>query len=183
MVNKILLCILGGICIFLAFNNFLKGETINALTEQNKNLQADLKAQITITAKRQIIYKTRTKEGEVKTVIKYLPAEGSATINQNVESGEISLSVKNKGLTARLSLIGLIDKEPAAGIGLRALYWGRYGIGGGAAFKESSIFPLVYFDRYIDDFIPFAHNTSLGITAIYPNLSRVDIRAGVFVYF
>lgn len=182
MIKNIIIYILCGICALFAFNSFLKDRAINTLTEQNTTLQNDLKAQITITPKRQIIYKTRTLAGEVKTVIKYLPPEGSATINQNSDTGDISLKVTNKGLSLRLAAIGIIDKQPALGFGARLLYWGRYGVGAGLAFPENRILPLAFADRYVDDFIPFAHNTSIGITAVYDS-NNISARAGVITYF
>ena len=102
MIKNGIILILGICCALFAFNNFLKEKAINSLTEQNTTLAADLKAQITFTPKRQIIYKTRTQAGEVKTVVKYLPPEGTAEIKQSSDGGNIELSVNALGLTFRL---------------------------------------------------------------------------------
>lgn len=166
MIKNIIIYILCGFCALFAFNSFLKDRAINTLTEQNTTLQNDLKAQITITPKRQIIYKTRTITGEVKTIIKYLPVEGSATINQNADTGEIDLKAKNHGWTFRPLASGMIDnKGLSGGIGARLYFYDRWGAGGIVSLSNNinEVKPKIFVDRRVDDFVPFLYNTSVGL--------------------
>lgn len=163
MIKNILIYILLAACALFAFNNYLKEKAINSLTEQNTTLSADLKAQITFTPKRQIIYKTRTVAGEVKTIIKYVPQEGSAIITQSTDGEKLELRVNALGLTFRPALLGLIGQKPQIGIGARLFYWQRYGAGVGFGFSRENISPLVFADRRVDDLVPFMYNSALGL--------------------
>lgn len=169
--KNIIIYILGAVCVYLAFNGYLKDNAINSLTAQNTTLAADLKTQITFTPKRQIIYKTRTVAGEVKTIIKYVPQEGSAEITQSTDGNNTELRVNALGWTFRPALVGLIGKEPQIGLGARLFYWNRYGAGAGLGFSRENISPFIFADRRIDDFIPFFYNSSLGAGAAYQNQS------------
>lgn len=164
MLNRIFIYILVAVIAFLIFNNGLKEQTINNLTAQNTTLAKDLKASISISG-RKIIYKTRTIAGEVKTVIKYLPPEGSATINQSADSGEIDLRVKSRGLTFKPALATLIGPTPQIGVEARLAYWNRYGAGLGAGFnneiKDTSIYAMA--DRRIDDLLPWFDSPAIGL--------------------
>lgn len=166
MINKILVYILVVLCVYLAYGNISREISINALSAQNATLQNDLRAQITFTPKRQIIYKTRTVAGEVKTIIKYLPAEGSATINQNADTGEIDLKAKNHGWTFRPLASGMIDnKGLSGGIGARLYFYDRWGAGGIVSLSNNinEVKPKIFVDRRVDDFVPFLYNTSVGL--------------------
>ena len=171
MIKNGIILILGICCALFAFNNFLKEKAINSLTEQNTTLAADLKAQITFTPKRQIIYKTRTQAGEVKTVVKYLPPESTAEIKQSSDGENIELSVNALGLTFRPALVGLLGQNAKIGAGARLVYWQRYGAGLGGAYSDQHIYPFAFLDRRIDDLVPFFQNTSLGVSIHYQNQS------------
>lgn len=171
MIKNIFIYILLAACALFSFNNYLKERAINSLTERNTTLAADLKAQITFAPKGKIIYKTRTVQGEVKTVIKYLPPEGSAEITQSTDGENTELRVNALGWTFRPALVGLIGKEPQIGLGARLFYWNRYGAGAGLGFSRENISPFIFADRRIDDLIPFLYNSSLGAGAAYQNKS------------
>ena len=166
MLNRVMLYILGAICLYLFASGFLKDKAIDSLTIQNNTLQSDLRAQITFQPKGKIVYKTRTLAGEVKTIIKYLPQEGSATVSQNADTGEIDLKVKNYGFTLRPLIAGMADNEGlSGGLGARVFFYNRYGAGGIIAIsdKASEIKPKIFIDRRIDDLVPFLYNTSVGL--------------------
>ena len=166
MLNRVMLYILGAICLYLFASGFLKDKAIDSLTIQNNTLQADLRAQITFQPKGKIVYKTRTLAGEVKTIIKYLPQEGSATVSQNADTGEIDLKVKNHGWTFRPLASGMIDnKGLSGGIGARLYFYERWGAGGIVSLSNNinEVKPKIFVDRRVDDFVPFLYNTSVGL--------------------
>lgn len=163
MTHRILIYILCGTIGLLLCNNWLKERAINNLTAQNTTLEKDLKASISISG-RKIIYKTRTLAGEVKTIIKYLPPEGGATINQSATSGEIDLRVKARGLTFKPALAGLFGPTPQIGVEARLAYWNRYGAGLGVGFNnnigDTSVYVMA--DRRADDLLPWFDNLAIG---------------------
>ncbi len=164
MINRIISYILCALIVLLYINNVSKDCAINTLTAQNTTLEKDLKASISISG-RKIIYKTRTIAGEVKTVIKYLPPEGNATINQSADSGEIDLRVKTRGFTFKPALAGLLGPTPQIGVEARLVYWNRYGAGLGVGFNndigDTSAYAMV--DRRIDDLLPWFDNVAIGL--------------------
>ena len=98
--NKIIFIILISVIGYLGFMNYLNNKKIDKLTIENSQLAEDLKMK-TVVYKDKVIYQVRENE-KIKTVIKYLPPEGSATITTNTE-GQSALTVKNKGFTFKPS--------------------------------------------------------------------------------
>lgn len=168
--------------ILLLFFNYLKDSEIKRLTALNTSMDKDLKARITISGPK-VIYQTRTVTGEVKTVVKYLPPEGSADISQNV-SGDVSVKVKRAGFTFRPALFGLVGREAQPGIGARLVYFGRYGAGAGIGLSNNieDLQPFAFVDRRIDDLVPFTHNTTAGIFGGYQH-QAFTVGGMVAVYF
>ena len=181
MIKNILIYILLAACALFAFNNYLKERAINSLTAQNTTLEKDLKAQITFAPKGKIIYKTRTIQGEVKTVIKYLPPEGNVTISQPTDGGNVEMRVNALGLTFRPALLGLLGKEAQIGLGARLFYWNRYGAGLGLGFSRENITPLIFCDRRIDDLVPFIHNSALGLGLGYDDGFRFAVMFNAYL--
>jgi hypothetical protein len=147
-------------------DHYLNQRKINDLLVQNKALDQNLKMSLQITPSRQIIYKTRTLTGEVKTVIKYLPPEGSAEVTQDADSGETNLKIEHYGWTFRPLLSGMADNDGlSGGIGARFYFYDRWGAGGLLKLSENikDIKPKIFIDRRIDDFVPFLYNTSVGL--------------------
>lgn len=180
--QKYLKYAIAAVFLLLIFFNYLKSNEINRLTALNTSMDKDLKARITISGPK-VIYQTRTLAGEVKTVVKYLPPEGSADISQNV-SGDVSVKVKRAGLTFRPALFGLVGREAQPGIGARLAYFGRYGAGAGIGLSNNieDLQPFVFVDRRIDDLVPFTHNTTFGIFGGYQH-HAATVGGMVAVYF
>ena len=169
MIKRILIYLLIIVVVLFGVDHYLNQRKINDLLVQNKALDQSLKMSFEITPSRQIIYKTRTIKGEVKTVIKYLPPEGSAEVTQSSDGENTELHINARGFVFEPALVGLIAREPQIGAGARLVYWDRYGAGAGLGLSNevSKLSPFIYADRRIDDFIPFLHNSALGIAATY----------------
>ena len=155
--NKIIFIILLSVIGYLGFMNYLNNKKIDKLTLENNQLSEDLKMK-TVVYKDKLVYQVRENE-KVKTVIKYLPPESSATITTNTD-GQSSLIIKNKGFTFKPSASFISTSELLGGLSCRFLFWDRYGLGIGL---NSKIRPYIYADRRISDFIPFAENTAIGV--------------------
>jgi len=156
--NKIIFIILLSVIGYLGFMNYLNNKKIDKLTIENSKLADDLKMK-TVIYKDKVVFQVREKE-KIKTVIKYLPPEGSATITTNTD-GQSSLSIKNKGFTFKPSASFISTSELLGGLSCRFLFWNRYGLGAGIS---SEFKPYLYIDRRISDFIPFFQNTSVGVS-------------------
>jgi len=155
--NKIIFVILLSIIVYLGFCNYLNTKKIEKLTIENSKLADDLKMK-TVIYKDKVIFQVREKE-KIKTVIKYLPPESSATITTNT-NGQSALIIKNKGFTFKPSASFISTSELLGGLSCRFLFWDRYGLGIGL---NSRLRPYIYADRRISDFVPFAENTAIGV--------------------
>ena len=155
--NKIIFIILLSVIGYLGFMNYLNTKKIDKLTIENSKLADDLKMK-TVIYKDKVVFQVRENE-KIKTVIKYLPPESSATITTNTD-GQSSLIIKNKGFTFKPSASFISTSELLGGLSCRLLFWDRYGLGIGL---NSKIRPYVYADRRISDFVPFAENTAIGV--------------------
>jgi len=155
--NKIIFVVLLSIIVYLGFCNYLNTKKIEKLTIENSKLADDLKMK-TVIYKDKVIFQVREKE-KIKTVIKYLPPESSATITTNT-NGQSALIIKNKGFTFKPSASFISTSELLGGLSCRFLFWDRYGLGIGL---NSRLRPYIYADRRISDFVPFAENTAIGV--------------------
>lgn len=155
--NKIIFIILLSIIGYLGFCNYLNTKKIDKLTIENSKLADDLKMK-TVVYKDKVVFQVRENE-KIKTVIKYLPPESSATITTDINN-QSALIIKNKGFTFKPSASFILNSELLGGLSCRFLFWDRYGLGIGL---NSKIRPYVYADRRISDFIPFAENTAIGV--------------------
>ena len=155
--NKIIFIILLSIIGYLGFMNYLNNKKIDKLTIENSKLADDLKMK-TVIYKDKVVFQIRENE-KIKTVIKYLPPESSATITTNTD-GQSSLTIQNKGFTFKPSASFISNSELLGGLSCRFLFWDRYGLGIGL---NSKIRPYVYADRRISDFVPFAENIAIGV--------------------
>jgi len=155
--NKIIFIILISIIGYLGFCNYINNKKIDKLTIENSQLSEDLKMK-TVIYKDKIVYQIRENE-KIKTVVKYLPPESSATITTDID-GQSSLSIQNKGFTFEPAASFISNSEFLGGLSFRLLFWDRYGAGIGL---NSKIRPYIYADRRISDFIPFAQNTTIGV--------------------
>lgn len=155
--NKIIFIILLFIIGYLGFMNYLNTKKIDKLTIENSKLADDLKMK-TVIYKDKVVYQVRENE-KIKTVIKYLPPESSATITTNTD-GQSALTIRNKGFCFKPSASFISTSEFLGGLSCRFLFWDRYGLGAGL---NSKMRPYIYADRRISDFIPFAENTAIGV--------------------
>ena len=156
--NKIIFIILLSVIGYLGFMNYLNNKKIDKLTIENSKLADDLKMK-TVIYKDKVVFQVRENE-KIKTVIKYLPPESSATITTNTD-GQSSLTIQNKGFTIEPSASFISTSELLGGLSCRFLFWNRYGLGAGIS---SEFKPYLYIDRRISDFIPFFQNTSVGVS-------------------
>jgi hypothetical protein len=75
---------------------------------------------------------TVTVRTRVKTVVKYVPRDGEATIDTD-EDGGVSIVVKDRGLSLRPGLGVVYYDRIAPAVDVRLAYWRRFGAGIGTA--------------------------------------------------
>jgi len=149
--------------------------TIAELSNQKGVLEERLKSQAIVT-KNQIIYRDKD-----KVVIKYVPAEGSVTVNET-KDGKTEVKIKNWGLTLHPGvgvyysggLVGLLDAKLG--------YWDRYSLGLGSSLDSA----VIWGSRHIDDLsFGLAQNAefSLGYGRDYQDFSRSRLLIGVRTNF
>jgi hypothetical protein len=201
MINNLktlLIIVLIIIAIVLNWQLGYKQKEVDKLSADNGVLADNLKSQVII-EKERIVYKTRVNDprdkvprvngsrisetGKVKTEIKYLPPEGNAEINTDL-NGNTTISIRNKGLCFEPCVSAVTTVEGVkAGLGARLAYWGRYGFGVGVNYLlddngSNNIFkPQVVIDKRISDVVPFIRNTTVGI--VYDG----NIGASISIYF
>jgi hypothetical protein len=107
---------------------------------------------------------------KVKTENRYLPPEGKAEINTDL-NGNTTISIKSRGLCFEPCVSAVTAQEGIKiGIGARLAYWNRYGLSIGVNYpldnnnsNNNIPKPHVAIDRRISDIVPFMRNTTVGI--------------------
>jgi len=154
--NKYIIIALVCFLTFFIVQNKLNKDKLDTLMLENRTLSDQLQASISINnGKVTILYRDREK---IKYVDRYLPPEGDGTINIGTD-GTIEVNVKDKGFTF-LPQLGLgVASSVHPQVAARLAYWNRYGLGLGLSSDGVNLF----FDRRVDDFIPFMNNSTIGV--------------------
>lgn len=146
--KNILIIFLACLCLFLWLGK-------KRAAVQIEPLEDGIQKQI-ILEDRVLIQKTRV-DGSTRTETAYIPPEGGLNIRQQ-DDGELKLDIKDKGFTLRPFAGAFITPQgPDIALGIRLIYWQRYGLGAAWALQTG---PTLALDRRLDDILPL-RNTSL----------------------
>lgn len=156
----------------LLFSNWWRWRQIDKLSAQSGTL-SDSQAALVVVKDNKLTATVRQADGSVKTEVKYVPPEGRAEVVQPTE-GPTEISVKRAGLTFRPAVQGLVGKELKAGIGVRLVYFDRYGAGVGL---DNDLEGYLFVDRRLDDLTGLLKNTTVGL---YGGRRRLGILVGVY---
>lgn len=156
----------------LLFSNWWRGRQIDKLTAQTGTLP-DSQAARVVVKDNKLTATVRQSDGSVKTEVKYVPPEGKAEVVQPTD-GPAEIAVKRAGLTFRPAVQGLIGKELKAGLGVRLVYFDRYGAGVGL---NTNLDGYLFVDRRLDDLTGLFKNTTVGL---YGGRGRIGVLVGVY---
>lgn len=156
----------------LLVSNWYKGRQIDKLSAQSGTL-SDSQAARVVVKDNKLTATVRQADGTVKTEVKYVPPEGKAEVVQPAE-GPTVISVKRAGFVFSPAVQGLIGKKLKAGIGVRLVYFDRYGAGVGL---DTDLEGYLFVDRRLDDLTGLLKNTTVGL---YGGRSRIGLLFGVY---
>ena len=168
LISVLALLIIAG----LLFSNWWRGRQVDKLAAQSGTL-ADSQAARIVVKDNKMTATVRQADGTVKTEVKYLPPEGRAEVVQPTD-GPAEISVKRAGLTFRPAVQGLVGKALKGGLGVRLVYFNRYGVGVGL---DTDLEGYLFVDRRLDDFTGLLKNTTVGL---YGGSGRLGLLVGVY---
>ena len=158
IINKLIYVVLIFGLLYFAINNFI-------LTRENDKYKKDIvilqenEKQKTVIYRDKIIHQVRYQD-KIITKIEYLPPESHTTITTDNQD-QTTLNIQTKGFCLFPAINGIASNTSQIGFGARLFFWDRYGLGVGIS---NELKPYLYIDRRISDFIPFCHNTAVGIS-------------------
>jgi hypothetical protein len=124
-------------------------------------LRDNLQSQISI-GQNEISIVKRDKRERVSVKTSYLPQESKVLVSAR-KDGNVEIKTQSKGICMRLSAGAAYTDAGYASVGLKFLYWGRWGCGAGLNFNNSKIKPFVCLSRNMSDMCKILRNTSIGI--------------------